>query len=67
MPIVTIKLVKPELEETQREELIEDITELLSTKYKKARDRVVVIIEPIEAYNVGFAGKTVEKIKKEGK
>lgn len=38
MPLVTIKLAKPELDKAQKEQLIADITELLSTKYGKAKE-----------------------------
>lgn len=64
MPIVTIKLAKPEFEKDEKAALIKDITELLSTKYNKAKERIVVMIEPIEPYDIAFGGLTVEAIKK---
>ena len=63
MPIVNIKLAKPALSKEQKTELISDITELLSTKYNKSKERVVVMLEDIEAYDIGFGGKSVEQIK----
>lgn len=63
MPLVTIKLAKPELSKEQKEQLIADITELLATKYGKARERIVVALESIEASDIGFGGVSVEKIK----
>ncbi len=48
MPIVNIKLAKPALSKEQKAELIADITELLSTKYNKSKERVVVMLEDIE-------------------
>lgn len=63
MPIINIKLAKPALSKEQKEELILDITTLLSTKYGKAKERVVVILEDIEAYDIGFGGESVECIK----
>lgn len=63
MPLVTIKLTKPELAKEQKEQLIADITELLATKYGKARERIVVNIVPIEPSDIGFGGISVEKIK----
>lgn len=65
MPIVTIKLTKPELDKSQKEQLIADITELLSTKYNRPKERTVVMIEPIENSDIGFGGKSVEQIKAE--
>ena len=64
MPIVTIKLAKPELEKSEKQALIADITELLSKKYNKSKERVVVMIEPTEAYDIGFGGLSVEEPKK---
>ncbi len=63
MPLVTIKLAKPELTKEQKEQLIADITEILATKYGKARERIVVSLESIEPSDIGFGGMSVEKIK----
>lgn len=63
MPIVNIKLAKPALDKEQKSQLIADITELLSTKYNKNKERVVVMIEDIENYDIGFGGQSVEAIK----
>ncbi|EAI1056570.1 tautomerase [Campylobacter coli] len=63
MPIVNIKLAKPALNKEQKAELIADITELLSTKYNKSKERVVVMLEDIESYDIGFGGESVEAIK----
>ena len=63
MPIVNIKLAKPDLSKEQKAELIADITELLSTKYNKSKERVVVMLEDIESYDIGFGGESVEAIK----
>ncbi|HEB7537981.1 TPA: 4-oxalocrotonate tautomerase family protein [Campylobacter coli] len=63
MPIVNIKLAKPALSKEQKAELIADITELLSTKYNKSKERVVVMLEDIESYDIGFGGESVEVIK----
>ncbi|MBZ7949509.1 tautomerase family protein [Campylobacter molothri] len=63
MPIVNIKLAKPALTKEQKAELIADITHLLSTKYNKNKERVVVMIEDIESYDIGFGGESVEQIK----
>ncbi|MGX2982983.1 tautomerase family protein [Helicobacter sp. 23-1045] len=65
MPLVTIKLAKPELPKAQKEQLIADITELLSTKYGKAKERIVVCLESIEPSDIGFGGVSVEQIKKQ--
>lgn len=64
MPLVTIKLAKPEMSKEQKEQLIVDITELLATKYGKARERIVVALESIEASDIGFGGISVENLKK---
>lgn len=64
MPLVTIKLAKPEMSKEQKEQLIADITELLATKYGKARERIVVSLESIEPSDIGFGGVSVETIKK---
>lgn len=64
MPLVTIKLAKPELSKEQKEQLIADITDLLATKYGKARERIVVALESIEPSDIGFGGMSVESIKK---
>lgn len=64
MPLVTIKLAKPELSKAQKEQLIADITELLATKYGKARERIVVALESIEPSDIGFGGISVENLKK---
>ncbi|HEF1057152.1 TPA: 4-oxalocrotonate tautomerase family protein [Campylobacter coli] len=63
MPIVNIKLAKPALSKEQKAELIADIAELLSTKYNKSKERVVVMLEDIESYDIGFGGESVEAIK----
>lgn len=63
MPIVNIKFAKPALSKEQKEELISDITTLLSTKYGKAKERIVVMLEDLEAYDIGFGGESVEQIK----
>lgn len=63
MPIVNIKLAKPALSKEQKAELIADITHLLSTKYNKNKERIVVMIEDIENYDIGFGGESVEQIK----
>lgn len=63
MPLVTIKLAKPALDKKEKAALISDITELLHKKYNKARERIVVVLEDVEAYDVGFAGESVEQIK----
>lgn len=63
MPVVNIKLAKPALSKEEKANLIADITELLSTKYGKAKERVVVMIEDIESYDIGFGGESVEAIK----
>ena len=65
MPLVTIKLAKPELSKVQKEQLIADITELLATKYGKAKERIVVSLESIEPSDIGFGGVSVEQIKKQ--
>ena len=64
MPLVTIKLAKPELSKEQKEQLIADITDLLATKYGKARERIVVSLESIEPSDIGFGGVSVENLKK---
>ncbi|EAJ8641130.1 tautomerase family protein, partial [Campylobacter coli] len=56
-------LAKPALSKEQKAELIADITELLSTKYNKSKERVVVMLEDIESYDIGFGGESVEAIK----
>lgn len=43
--------------------MIADITELLSIKYNKSKERVVVVLEDIENYDIGFGGESVEAIK----
>lgn len=63
MPIVNIKLAKPELDKDTKEQLMKDITELLATKYNKTKERIVVQIEDIEAFNIAFGGETVENLK----
>lgn len=63
MPIVNIKLAKPALSKEQKAELIADITELLSTKYNKSKERVIVMLEDIESCDIGFGGESVEAIK----
>lgn len=63
MPIVTIKLAKPAMSKEQKAELIGDVTELLSTKYNKNRERIVVVIEDTEPFDIGFGGESVESIK----
>lgn len=63
MPIVNIKLAKPALSKEQKAQLIADVSELLSTKYHKAKERVVVMIEDVEPYDIGFGGESVEEIK----
>lgn len=63
MPIVNIKLAKPALDKEAKAKLIKDITELLSTKYNKTKERIVVQIEDIESFDIGFGGETVEKLK----
>ncbi|MCR2100340.1 tautomerase family protein [Campylobacter upsaliensis] len=64
MPIVNIKLAKPALSKEQKAELIADVSELLSTKYHKAKERIVVMIEDVEPYDIGFNGESMESIKK---
>ncbi|NDJ27360.1 tautomerase [Campylobacter sp. MIT 12-8780] len=66
MPIVTIKLSKPELSKEDKESLIADITTLLSTKYSKPKERTVVMIEDIEPCDIGFGGESVAKIRSKG-
>ena len=63
MPLVTIKLAKPALSDERKAELIADITELLSTKYGKVKERVVVVLEDIEAHDIGFGGESVARIR----
>ncbi|EAV9724646.1 4-oxalocrotonate tautomerase family protein [Campylobacter jejuni] len=63
MPLVNIKLAKPSLSKEQKVELIADITKLLSTKYNKSKERVVVVLEDVENYDIGFGGESVEAIK----
>ena len=63
MPLVNIKLAKPALDKETKAELIKDITELLSTKYKKAKERIVVHIEDVEAFDIGFGGESVENLR----
>ncbi|MBM0636730.1 4-oxalocrotonate tautomerase family protein [Campylobacter sp. VicNov18] len=63
MPLVNIKLAKPALDKVQKAQLIADITELLSTKYNKNKERIVVVLEDVENYDIGFGGESVEKIK----
>ncbi|EFC32061.1 4-oxalocrotonate tautomerase family protein [Campylobacter jejuni] len=63
MPLVNIKLAKPALSKEQKAELIADITELLSKKYNKSKERVVVVLEDVENYDIGFGGESVEAIK----
>lgn len=63
MPIVNIKLAKPALDKETKAELIKDVTELLSTKYNKTKERIVVQVEDIESFDIGFGGETVEKLK----
>ncbi|AJC86856.1 tautomerase family protein [Campylobacter sp. RM16704] len=67
MPIISIKLAKPEFSKTQKEELIGDITELLYTKYNKPKQNIVIILEDIEPCNIAFGGKSVEKLRAEDK
>ncbi len=64
MPLVNIKLAKPSLSKEQKAELIADITELLSTKYNKSKERVVVVLEDVENYDIGFGGES-EKLSKQ--
>lgn len=63
MPIVTVKLAKPAMSKEQKAGLISDITELLSTKYNKNKERIVVVIEDTEPFDIGFGGESVECIK----
>ncbi|ARJ57279.1 tautomerase family protein [Campylobacter cuniculorum] len=63
MPIVTIKLAKPAMSKEQKAALISDITELLNKKYNKAKERIVIMIEESEPFDIGFGGESVESIK----
>jgi len=64
MPIITIKLAKPEFNKEQKAELISDITELLNKKYNKKKERIIVMLESIEPCDIGFGGESVEKLNK---
>nr|WP_152778844.1 4-oxalocrotonate tautomerase family protein [Campylobacter hepaticus] len=61
--MVNIKLAKPALSKEQKAELISDITDLLSQKYNKNKERIIVILEDIENYDIGFGGESLEIIK----
>lgn len=63
MPIINIKLAKPEFSKEQKENLIADITELLHAKYNKPKQNIVVILEDLEPFNIGFGGESVEKLR----
>lgn len=63
MPLVNIKLAKPAMSKEQKAELIADLTNLLSTKYNRVKERIVVVIEEIEPFDIGFGGESVEQIK----
>lgn len=63
MPIINIKLAKPEFSKEQKQNLISDITELLHIKYNKPKQNIVVILEDIEPYNIGFGGESVENLR----
>ncbi|AJC93178.1 4-oxalocrotonate tautomerase family enzyme [Campylobacter subantarcticus LMG 24377] len=66
MPIINIKLAKPEFSKEQKEELIADITELLHTKYNKPKQNIVIMLESIEPYDIAFGGESVEKLRSKG-
>ncbi|ELL6783499.1 tautomerase family protein [Campylobacter jejuni] len=40
-----------------------ELLKLLSTKYNKSKERVVVVLEDVENYDIGFGGESVEAIK----
>ncbi|WP_291950328.1 4-oxalocrotonate tautomerase family protein [Campylobacter sp.] len=63
MPIINIKLAKPEFSVKEKEELVLDITKLLHEKYKKPKQNIVVILEDIEPFNIAFGGESVEKLR----
>ncbi|KAA6225177.1 MULTISPECIES: tautomerase family protein [unclassified Campylobacter] len=63
MPIVHITTAKPALSKEEKANLIADITELLSTKYNKNKERIVVMIKDIDPFDIGFGGISVEEIK----
>lgn len=67
MPIINIKLAKPEFSKAQKEELVADITELLHIKYNKPKQNIVIMLEDIEPYNIAFGGESVEKLRLKGK
>ncbi|MBX1885680.1 tautomerase family protein [Campylobacter peloridis] len=67
MPIVNIKLAKPEFSKEQKQNLIHDITKLLHEKYNKPKQNIVVILEDIEAFNIGFSGESVENLRLKAK
>ena len=64
MPIINIKMSKPELSKELKKELINDITNLLNEKYNKAKERIVIIIQDLEPYDIAFGGLSIEDIKK---
>ncbi|AJC88304.1 4-oxalocrotonate tautomerase family protein [Campylobacter insulaenigrae] len=67
MPIINIKLAKPEFSSKQKEELVLDITNLLHEKYNKPKQNIVIILEDIEPFNIAFGGESVEKLRLKSK
>ena len=65
MPIINIKMSKPELSKELKKELINDITNLLNEKYNKAKERIVITIQDLEPYDIAFGGLSIEDIKKD--
>lgn len=63
MPIINIKLASPMPSDEQCEEIIFELTQYFEKKLGKKRERIVVCLEEVNPSHIGFAGKSVEKIK----
>lgn len=69
MPFVNFKITKENGEPTssQKQELIEGVTDLLVKVLNKNKASTVVIIDEIDTNNYGLGGKSIAEVRKEQK
>ena len=65
MPYVNIKITKENITSIQKEELINEVTNVLQRVLDKNKETTFVIIDEVQTDNWGIAGEQVTKRRKQ--
>ncbi|OSM95222.1 MULTISPECIES: 2-hydroxymuconate tautomerase family protein [Lonsdalea] len=64
MPVVTVRILKEDTTAEQKAQVIEGITQVLEKALRKDPAKIIVMIDEVEADNMGVGGQSMTERRK---